>query len=191
MAPNTDQTITYAANPNGSGTDTLWVRANDGTAWGAWKAFHVNAPVDHAPIVATSDFTATHNQNIAASSLFSATDADNDALTVTAISGNVDEGVLPPGFEPQRTIELYGVRIFMIHILGHPLHLNPAVQTQISSLHPDVLIFGHSHQPFVQRIGSALFFNPGSAGPKRFSLPRCVGILKIDNGQPEARLVPL
>ena len=32
---------------SGSGSDDLWVRANDGIAWGAWKEFHVNAPVDH------------------------------------------------------------------------------------------------------------------------------------------------
>ena len=109
----------------------------------------------------------------------------------TAISGNMDEGCLPPGFEPQQTIELFGVRIFMIHILGHPLHLKPAVQKQISGAQPDVLIFGHSHQPFAQKIGATLFFNPGSAGPKRFSLPRSVGLLEIDKGRARARLVPL
>jgi uncharacterized protein len=108
---------------------------------------------------------------------------------VTAISGNVDEGILPPGFRPQRTIELYGVRIFMIHILGDPHHLRPGVQRKISGVKPDVLIFGHSHQPFLQQIGSTLFFNPGSAGPKRFSLPRCVGFLEIDKGHAHARLV--
>jgi hypothetical protein len=66
---------------SGSGSDDLWVRANDGTAWGAWKEFHVNAPLDHAPVATASDFIATHNQNIAASSLFSATDADGDTIT--------------------------------------------------------------------------------------------------------------
>jgi len=110
---------------------------------------------------------------------------------VTAVSGNVDEGILPPGFQPQRTIALYGVRIFMIHILGDPLRLKPAMQRIISSIRPDVLIFGHSHQPFLQRMGPTLFFNPGSSGPKRFSLPRCVGLLEIEAGQTRARLIPL
>ena len=62
---------------SGSGSDDLWVRANDGVTWGAWKEFHVNAPMDNAPVVTASDFTATHGQNIAAGSLFSVTDADN------------------------------------------------------------------------------------------------------------------
>ena len=50
-------------------------------AWGVWKEFHVNAPVNHAPVAAASNFTATHNQNIAASSLFSASDPDGEAIT--------------------------------------------------------------------------------------------------------------
>jgi Ca2+-binding RTX toxin-like protein len=66
---------------SGSGSDDLWVRANDGTMWGAWKEFHVNAPVNRAPVVTALDFTATHNQNIAASSLFAKSDADGDAIT--------------------------------------------------------------------------------------------------------------
>jgi ELWxxDGT repeat protein len=65
---------------SGSGSDDLYVRANDGTAWGAWKEFHVNAPIDNAPVVTASDFAATHGQNIAAGSLFSVTDADNDSI---------------------------------------------------------------------------------------------------------------
>ena len=66
---------------SGSVSDDLWVRASDGTLWGTWTEFHVNAPVDHAPVATASNFTASHNQNIAASSLFSVTDADNDPIT--------------------------------------------------------------------------------------------------------------
>jgi predicted phosphodiesterase len=42
-----------------------------------------------------------------------------------------------------------------------------------------VVIFGHSHEPCAQILGGRLFFNPGSAGKKRFSLPRCCGLLEI------------
>ena len=66
---------------SGSGSDDLWVRGSDGFVWGAWTEFHVNAPVDHAPVAAAANFTASHNQNISASSLFSVTDADNDPIT--------------------------------------------------------------------------------------------------------------
>ncbi|MGY4629097.1 hypothetical protein [Bradyrhizobium sp. USDA 4486] len=66
---------------SGSGSDDLWVRANDGTLWGAWKEFHVNAPIDNAPVVNASDVNAIHGQNIAAGTLFTASDADHDAIT--------------------------------------------------------------------------------------------------------------
>ncbi|PYV34996.1 MAG: hypothetical protein DMG22_03915, partial [Acidobacteria bacterium] len=42
-----------------------------------------------------------------------------------------------------------------------------------------VVVFGHSHQPCLLAIGNRLFFNPGSAGHKRFSLPRCCGMLEV------------
>jgi putative phosphoesterase len=42
-----------------------------------------------------------------------------------------------------------------------------------------VVIFGHSHKPCLVTMGHKLFFNPGSAGPQRFSLPRCFGLLEI------------
>ena len=35
---------------SGSGSDDLWVRAYDGILWSAWTPFHVNAPVNHAPV---------------------------------------------------------------------------------------------------------------------------------------------
>ncbi|WP_298380269.1 hypothetical protein [uncultured Bradyrhizobium sp.] len=73
--------LTGTSFQSGSGSDDLWVRANDGITWGAWKEFHVNAPIDHAPVVSASDVTATHGQDIAASNLFTVSDADHDTIT--------------------------------------------------------------------------------------------------------------
>jgi len=42
-----------------------------------------------------------------------------------------------------------------------------------------VVLFGHSHQPCLLTLGHKLFFNPGSAGQQRFSLPRCCGLLEV------------
>lgn len=71
--------LAHTSFQSGSGSDQLWVRAYDGFQWSTWSEFHVTAPVDTAPVVSTSDFTASHNQNIAASALFSVADAENDA----------------------------------------------------------------------------------------------------------------
>jgi hypothetical protein len=67
---------------SGSGPDTLWVGANDGILWGGWSnACTVNAPIDKAPVVTASNVVAAHGQSFAASSLFSASDADGDTIT--------------------------------------------------------------------------------------------------------------
>jgi len=43
----------------------------------------------------------------------------------------------------------------------------------------DIVISGHSHKPESKLVGDVLFFNPGSAGPRRFRLPITVGQLRI------------
>jgi len=49
---------------------------------------------------------------------------------------------------------------------------------------PDLLLVGHSHRPLVEREGDLLVVNPGSCGPKRFSLPRTAGTLTFSPGRP-------
>jgi putative phosphoesterase len=110
---------------------------------------------------------------------------------VTAVWGNVDEGNIPPGVDEEKTLELCGLRIFMTHILGNPRHLGRALRQRIEQIEPDVVVFGHSHKALIERHGKVLYFNPGSAGPKRFSLPRSVGLLRSHNGQPLGELVYL
>src|SRR5437660_829733 len=70
---------------SGSGTDTLWVRANDGTQCSAWSpSFTVSAlSIDSPPVVTITNpnITATPGQIFAASSLFTASDPDGDAIT--------------------------------------------------------------------------------------------------------------
>ena len=67
---------------SGSGADTLWVRANDGYVWSAWsQSFGVSPWSDTPPTVIASSLSAAHGQSFAASSLFTAKDADGDAIT--------------------------------------------------------------------------------------------------------------
>jgi len=110
---------------------------------------------------------------------------------VIAVSGNVDEGNVPPGVDEEKALQLCGLRIFMIHILGNPQRLARPLQQRIDLLQPDVVVFGHSHKPLIEKHGRVLYFNPGSAGPKRFSLPRSLGLLRSHNGKPQAELLYL
>jgi hypothetical protein len=69
---------------SGAGTDTLWVRAGDGTEWSAWSsAFTVTGPMDSGPVVTpvSGNVSAAHNQSFAVSTLFTASDPFNDPIT--------------------------------------------------------------------------------------------------------------
>ena len=54
-----------------------------------------------------------------------------------------------------------------------------------------VVIFGHSYVPCAVALGGKLFFNPGSAGKQRFSLPRCCGMLDASARGVEATILSL
>ena len=112
---------------------------------------------------------------------------------VQAVRGNVDSAAL--GLPPTLTRRLGSVEIHMLHELpkpqsalrdwaqASPLEGKPAEHCRrfLESFPEEcqVVIFGHSHEPCALILGGKLFFNPGSAGKKRFSLPRCCGLLEI------------
>ncbi|MGY3693161.1 autotransporter passenger strand-loop-strand repeat protein [Bradyrhizobium sp. USDA 3240] len=74
--------VSYVFGPGGSMADTLYVRANDGSLWGAWKSFTATPGTDTAPVVTAANVTAAHGQTSAlASSLFSTSDAESDPIT--------------------------------------------------------------------------------------------------------------
>ena len=53
------------------------------------------------------------------------------------------------------------------------------------------VIFGHSHKPLIEWTDGVLFFNPGSAGPRRFSLPVTVGRIEIVDGELRPEIIQL
>jgi hypothetical protein len=65
---------------SGSGSDDLWVRANDGIDWSAWKEFHVNAPVDQKPVVSGLNASLPLNSIVPVTSLFSVSDPEHDQI---------------------------------------------------------------------------------------------------------------
>ncbi len=97
---------------------------------------------------------------------------------VTAVSGNVDDGEQHV-FPSEAIIELAGRRIAIRHILYQGGNLTEGGRAFLQKTDPDICIFGHTHQPRIDWFGKTLLFNPGSAGPKRFSLPRGIGRLTI------------
>src|SRR3989441_12204815 len=80
-------------------------------------------------------------------------------------------------------IEIDGFRIYVLHILAE---LNPQAADNV-----DAVIYGHSHQPKIETTNGTLFFNPGSAGPRRFRLPITVGRMTVEHGKLHAEIVEL
>jgi len=103
---------------------------------------------------------------------------------VTAVRGNNDRGAWARALPAARVVRIGGARIYLLHDL-HALDIDPAAAGF------QVVIAGHSHQPRMERKGGVLYFNPGSAGPRRFSLPLSVGRLFIRDGRVRGRIVPL
>lgn len=91
---------------------------------------------------------------------------------VTAIRGNIDRSGPCSRLPETELVELGGCSIYIVHDV-HDLDLDP-VAAGIQ-----VVVSGHSHNPLIEWKKGVLYFNPGSAGPKRFSLPVSVGFLEI------------
>jgi len=96
---------------------------------------------------------------------------------VTYVGGNNDDG--SDGLDIVR-VTLGGMRILLTHILPKPEKPRAEVIASLKKQPADVVVFGHSHLPHNEVIHGVTFFNPASAGPKRFSNPILVGLL--DNG---------
>jgi putative phosphoesterase len=96
---------------------------------------------------------------------------------VTRVSGNTDD----PGFNyPETEVVTLGGRKILLHHIVNPRNLSQQVQSSIARNQPDIVIFGHTHQPFSATINGVLFFNPGYAGKSRFGMERSVALLKLD-----------
>ena len=109
---------------------------------------------------------------------------------VTAVSGHVDNDE-QSGFPSEAVIELAGRRIAIRHILYEGGKLTESGRAFLQETQPDICIFGHTHQPKIGWCGKTLLFNPGSAEPKRFSLPRGVGLLTIAQAKVIPKLIRL
>ena len=103
---------------------------------------------------------------------------------LTAIRGNIDRTGPCAALPPTEAVELAGKLFYLIHARAD-LDLNPRAASIAA------VIFGHSHQPEIAWQNDVLYFNPGSAGPRRFHLPITIGILEIIDGQLLPRIHPL
>ena len=107
---------------------------------------------------------------------------------VFAVRGNNDASIDLPD---ERVEELAGRRILIRHIFGELHQLKAGDRKVVDRLRPDIVVFGHSHRPYQQMLDSTILFNPGSAGPRRFSLPRTVGMLSLKSSAAKFQIIGL
>ncbi|MBA4072053.1 MAG: YfcE family phosphodiesterase [Gemmatimonas sp.] len=107
---------------------------------------------------------------------------------VQAVCGNCD-APWDQALAQERVVEVESVRIHVSH--GHEVG-RPNAERLIAA-YPgfDLLVYGHTHVPKVERVGDVLVVNPGAAGHRRFDLHPSVARLRIDGGRAEVVVVEL
>jgi uncharacterized protein len=103
---------------------------------------------------------------------------------VVAVRGNVDRDAWADRLPNSEIVEHDRIRLYVIHIL-EDLDLDPPTAGFRA------VITGHTHRPKMTTEDGVLYFNPGSAGPRRFDLPVSVGRLSIVDGKLRGAIVYL
>ena len=99
----------------------------------------------------------------------------------TAIRGNIDTGAWADGYPSTARLTLGGRALYVLHNLDD-LDLDPAAAGI------DVVVSGHSHRPKIATAGGVLYVNPGSAGPRRFTLPVALATIELTGGALQPRI---
>jgi len=103
---------------------------------------------------------------------------------VSAVRGNNDRDAWAAHLPVTDVVEIGAVHLYVLHDL-HELDLEPRAAGFAA------VISGHSHRPRVEASAGVLYLNPGSAGPRRFSLPICLARLTIDGAEVSAQIIEL
>ncbi|MGC2478168.1 MAG: metallophosphoesterase family protein [Candidatus Sulfotelmatobacter sp.] len=101
---------------------------------------------------------------------------------LTAVCGNIDKGPWARKLPETAVVELGGISIYVLHDLAQ-LDLKPEAAGF------RIVVSGHSHTPKQETRNGVLYFNPGSAGPRRFKLPVCVGKLVVDGSTVSGEII--
>lgn len=101
---------------------------------------------------------------------------------VTAVRGNNDKGAWAEALANDEVVQVESAYLYVVHELEH-LDLDPAAAEF------QAVITGHSHRPSTEVRDGVLFLNPGSAGPRRFTLPIALARLSVNGSQLSPELI--
>jgi putative phosphoesterase len=108
----------------------------------------------------------------------------SEIAPVTPVRGNVDKGPWSRLLPETQVVELGGISVYVLHDLAQ-MDLKPKAAGFAA------VISGHTHLPKQETRDGVLYFNPGSAGPRRFKLPVSIGKLIVENQSVRGELVQL
>jgi len=111
-------------------------------------------------------------------------DALNAVAPTVAVRGNIDAGAWAAGLPATELVDAGPHLIHVLHDIS-ALDIDPAAAGLAA------VVFGHSHQPSIERRGGVLYLNPGSAGPRRFKLPVAVARITVAGPQMRPEIVEL
>ncbi|HSB81768.1 MAG TPA: metallophosphoesterase family protein [Candidatus Methylomirabilis sp.] len=103
---------------------------------------------------------------------------------VTAVRGNIDKGIWAEGLPTTAAVEIDQVGVYVIHDIQR-LDIVPEAAGFT------VVVSGHSHHPSIHERNGVIYVNPGSAGPRRFSLPVSIALMHVQDRSVEVKLVTL
>jgi len=103
---------------------------------------------------------------------------------VVAVRGNVDTADWAHMMPLREVAQFGGQSFYLMHRIAD-LDLKPQAAGFAA------VIYGHSHRPAIEWQDGVLFFNPGSAGPRRFTLPVTVGRIEIDSGELKPKIIQI
>lgn len=111
-------------------------------------------------------------------------EALRELAPLTVVRGNNDHGPWAAALNASEAVEVGGTWLYVLHDL-HELDLDPAAAGFAA------VVAGHSHRPLIETRRGVLFVNPGSAGPRRFTLPVALARLRVAGGKIEGETVVL
>lgn len=108
---------------------------------------------------------------------------------VTAVSGNTDGFDVRGEVPEEARVVLAGSEVVLVH--GHQLGSPTPAGLRARYPDADIVVYGHTHRPLVDRSATPLVLNPGSVGPKRFALPVAMALLTLTDDGVEVEMVEL
>ncbi len=103
---------------------------------------------------------------------------------VRAVRGNTDRGEFGQSLPLTRVVEVGSTHLYVLHEL-FTLDLDPRAAGFAA------VIYGHSHRPRQEHKDGVLYLNPGSAGPRRFTLPVTLALLHVRDHDCKAKFLNL